>query len=272
MPGTGSRINGRSKIKTTRFLEPLENREASRLPAAISLFRLINLAPAPLRLSFPFIYHSVTSYTPRPRCNMRLASPLSLALIAVLPLISAATFTTSTATLTKRGMYDDSPFNVANSGATPAYQPHPLPILLPMSSLSQHLGALQLFSSSPILSLPSLNATLLSKRMIRTARASKTCLDSTANDSIINTLLTNGGVGATLYLCPNAVILLNNSIIFGVQNQTLQTLGATGSDRATLRIISSSVSTAIVSTCDACSTLTIFSSTPSLDCLILILM
>jgi hypothetical protein len=51
------------------------------------------------------------------------------------------------------------------------------------------------------------------------------CLDSSANEDDINTLLWDGGVGARVALCPGAVIEISGPIIFNNANQELYTVG-----------------------------------------------
>lgn len=78
------------------------------------------------------------------------------------------------------------------------------------------------------------------------------CLDSTATDVTINTLLSHGGVGAIVSLCPGATIALQNSIIFTSSNQSISTMGPfTQETRAILKVTGSKLSTAIVSTSES---------------------
>lgn len=51
------------------------------------------------------------------------------------------------------------------------------------------------------------------------------CLDSSANEDDINTLLWDGGADVKIALCPGAVITLNGPISFSNPNQEIYTVG-----------------------------------------------
>ena len=71
---------------------------------------------------------------------------------------------------------------------------------------------------------------------------SSPCLDSTVTELQINSILNHGGPGTTVYLCPSAVILISNPILFTAVNQTIMTLGMPFDDtRATIRVVCHSV-------------------------------
>lgn len=57
-------------------------------------------------------------------------------------------------------------------------------------------------------------------------QATATCLDSTANDTVISSLFYYGGAGTVVELCPGANIQLQNAIFFSAANQVLTTQGA----------------------------------------------
>lgn len=110
------------------------------------------------------------------------------------------------------------------------------------------------------------------------ATTSVLCLDGTnANDTVINSLLScesffillapfpllstderivrtiDGGNGTIVYLCPGAVILLTNPIIYTAPNQVITTLGLPLSiTRATLRVTGAQQSCAVFGSCVAC--------------------
>ncbi|SCZ89791.1 BZ3500_MvSof-1268-A1-R1_Chr1-3g01580 [Microbotryum saponariae] len=81
----------------------------------------------------------------------------------------------------------------------------------------------------------------------------KNCLDSSTNDTAINSLLkcmfaalSYGGANTTVYLCPSAVIPLNYPIYFTDKGQGLSTRGApTDSTRATIVVKGNTQSTAV---------------------------
>lgn len=63
----------------------------------------------------------------------------------------------------------------------------------------------------------------------------------------------DGGAGTIVYLCPGAVILLTNPIIFTAANQTITTTGnPLSTTRATLRVTGASQSCAVFGSCAAC--------------------
>lgn len=57
-------------------------------------------------------------------------------------------------------------------------------------------------------------------------RATTSCIDSSANDTVISSLFHYGGAGTTVELCPGAVINLQNAIFFTAKQQVLTTQGA----------------------------------------------
>ncbi|MBW0463417.1 hypothetical protein O181_003132 [Austropuccinia psidii MF-1] len=80
------------------------------------------------------------------------------------------------------------------------------------------------------------------------------CLGSQATDIEINKALRSGGQSATVLLCQEARINLNNPIIFSAANQSLYTTGRPlGTQQATLVVMGKNMSTAVVGTCKACS-------------------
>jgi hypothetical protein len=56
-------------------------------------------------------------------------------------------------------------------------------------------------------------------------RATTACLDSTATDTVINSLFYYGGANTKVSLCPGATISLTNAIFFTAANQELSTQG-----------------------------------------------
>ena len=56
-------------------------------------------------------------------------------------------------------------------------------------------------------------------------RAAGDCLDSTADDSTINSLFHYGGDGTVVLLCPGTTLTITNPIFFSAPRQTLATQG-----------------------------------------------
>lgn len=56
-------------------------------------------------------------------------------------------------------------------------------------------------------------------------RTTTSCLDSTANDTVINSLFFYGGAGTIVSLCPGAIISLQGAIFFTAPHQELSTQG-----------------------------------------------
>ncbi|KAL8290115.1 hypothetical protein RQP46_003054 [Phenoliferia psychrophenolica] len=84
--------------------------------------------------------------------------------------------------------------------------------------------------------------------------SSALCLDSSVTELQINSILNHGGPGTSVFLCPLAVILISNPILFTAVNQTITTLGMPVNDtRATIRIIGAIQSNAITGSCPECS-------------------
>lgn len=74
-----------------------------------------------------------------------------------------------------------------------------------------------------------------------------------ADHSIINARFTEGGPGTKVYLCPGVEYALQGTIVFTAADQELATAGyASGDNRATLRIDSERVATAIQGDCRRC--------------------
>ncbi|KAM0751727.1 hypothetical protein T439DRAFT_300725 [Meredithblackwellia eburnea MCA 4105] len=83
---------------------------------------------------------------------------------------------------------------------------------------------------------------------------SVTCIGASANEQIINSLLSMGGAGTVVYLCPSVTISLRNPIQFTAANQTIVTRGQpTDSTRATLLVTGATQTNAITGSCAACS-------------------
>lgn len=77
------------------------------------------------------------------------------------------------------------------------------------------------------------------------------CYGKSTTVQDINDFFTEGGVGATLLLCPGAVISVDETILFAASGQTIQTQGGSTvalKRRATLKITGASVATAIEAT------------------------
>ncbi|KAK4704505.1 hypothetical protein P7C70_g1699, partial [Phenoliferia sp. Uapishka_3] len=73
-----------------------------------------------------------------------------------------------------------------------------------------------------------------------------TCVDTGANDTHISSLFFYGGVGTTVYLCPNANITITAPIFFSAASQTLATQGyPTDNSRAMITVTGASQSVAI---------------------------
>ncbi|BGP24006.1 hypothetical protein Rt10032_c05g2284 [Rhodotorula toruloides] len=84
-------------------------------------------------------------------------------------------------------------------------------------------------------------------------QATTTCLDSTANDTLISSLFYYGGAGTVVELCPGANIQLQNAIFFSAANQVLTTQGnPTDNTRATVTVAGQNQSCAIWSQCAGC--------------------
>ncbi|BGP54902.1 hypothetical protein JCM8202_003413 [Rhodotorula sphaerocarpa] len=84
-------------------------------------------------------------------------------------------------------------------------------------------------------------------------RATTSCIDSSANDTVISSLFHYGGAGTTVELCPGAVINLQNAIFFTAKQQVLTTQGNPSDDsRAKLIVQGSDQSVAIYAACQFC--------------------
>ncbi|BGP07330.1 hypothetical protein JCM10049v2_003161 [Rhodotorula toruloides] len=89
-------------------------------------------------------------------------------------------------------------------------------------------------------------------------QATTTCLDSTANDTVISSLFYYGGAGTVVELCPSANIQLQNAIFFSAANQVLTTQGnPTDSTRATVTVAGQNQSCAIWSQCAGCDNISV---------------
>lgn len=84
------------------------------------------------------------------------------------------------------------------------------------------------------------------------ALAASTCLRF-ADSSSVNRLLSDGGPGTKILLCPSKTYRLSGTIIFTAADQEIATYGyPTGSERATLRVESAGIATAIQGDCRRC--------------------
>ncbi|GAA5892311.1 hypothetical protein JCM5296_003232 [Sporobolomyces johnsonii] len=89
--------------------------------------------------------------------------------------------------------------------------------------------------------------------LFKRGNTTSSCLDSTANDTIINSLLYYGGAGTTVQLCPGATISIESAIFFTAANQVITTQGnPTDDTRATIVVAGTNQSCAIYGACDAC--------------------
>ncbi len=74
-----------------------------------------------------------------------------------------------------------------------------------------------------------------------------------ADHTTINALFSDGGPGTKVYLCPGTEVQLSGTIVFTAADQELATLGYPGGERrATLRMASERVATAIQGDCRRC--------------------
>ncbi|ORY68034.1 hypothetical protein BCR35DRAFT_171718 [Leucosporidium creatinivorum] len=206
-------------------------------------------------------------------------------LVAVLfaPLLVAAVAVDTegpTSTKIALGRRADStlPFNVAHPGTTPAFIRPAVAKLLPVKQVAGLLSAtttqvdsllartaadLLTTTNSVVGGLTNTVNNLLcgllgcvtipkTPTVPTTPVSGPACLDSTYNDTVISSLFNYGGAGTTVFLCPGAVINLQNAIWMYWPNQTLTTgtgvLGAIiGDNRATLVVQGSSQSVALYS-------------------------
>lgn len=87
--------------------------------------------------------------------------------------------------------------------------------------------------------------------------SAQTCLSPTGDSEqevVINNLLSTGGAGAVISLCPNTTFNLNRPVRFTAANQQISTEGyPTDSSRAMLVVKGTAQSTAIEGNCAACS-------------------
>ncbi|GAA5863685.1 hypothetical protein JCM8547_003692 [Rhodosporidiobolus lusitaniae] len=180
-----------------------------------------------------------------------------------------------TRTLSKRSHI--LPFNVDHPGATPAFLAPADPILLPVTQLVLLLtattagplstlgkSAADLLNSVKTLNIngvvktvsavvPNLLCSLLGcatqpvtdARPVLTNMGTVTCLDSSNNATVINSLFYYGGAGTTVYLCPNADIKLEGPIFFSAANQTLTTNTLLDNQRAKLTIANTASTCAV---------------------------
>ncbi|KAM0749140.1 hypothetical protein T439DRAFT_327634 [Meredithblackwellia eburnea MCA 4105] len=87
-----------------------------------------------------------------------------------------------------------------------------------------------------------------------TEKRQNICLGSTATDATINQILAQvPGDGIKVFLCPGAVIFLQNPVFFTAANQELSTLGyPTDATRATIVVAGASQSIAVYGVCNGC--------------------
>lgn len=123
-------------------------------------------------------------------------------------------------------------FNIASPASTPAHVPPPSPSYLPaaavdviLASLSSNIAARSLdyvVKVDDIFLDPSMN----SSSILLPRAATSGCLDSTTNDTVINSLFYYGGAGTVVSLCPGATINIAGAIFFTAANQELSTQGS----------------------------------------------
>jgi hypothetical protein len=91
------------------------------------------------------------------------------------------------------------------------------------------------------------------------SRAAPQCLRF-ADAVTINQLFTDGGPGTKVLLCPNKIYRLSGTIVFTAADQELATFGyPTGPERATIRVESPRLATAIQGDCRRCARIGIHS-------------
>ncbi|KAM0755791.1 hypothetical protein T439DRAFT_376089 [Meredithblackwellia eburnea MCA 4105] len=184
-----------------------------------------------------------------------------------------------------------SPFNVKNPGQTPAFKVPAAPVILPIPDVAGLIGAvispstsLLMRTAATLLSTVSTGnvagavqqvvnlvpgllcglfgcapqaTTAAVPKAVSTAvsivREAIDCLDSTHNETTINSLFYYGGAGTTVYLCANAVINIQNPIQFSAANQVLTTKGLPiGDTRATIQVQGLAQTCAIYGACTSC--------------------
>ncbi|KAK4047461.1 hypothetical protein OIV83_005373 [Microbotryomycetes sp. JL201] len=185
-----------------------------------------------------------------------------------------------TRTLQTRQNGKNPPFNVNNPAPTPAFTMPALPKLLDVNQLVNLVGA----TTAPVNSLLGQAATRLLQDLTsgytnpvvgtvqglicglfgcnaappppsgrpKPVPSNVTCLNGTYDAATISSLFYFGGANTIVYLCPNAVLNLVDTIHFTDKNQTLQTGPGSvdPSQYATLRVTGRSQSTAVYTAAD----------------------
>ncbi|KAG9026592.1 hypothetical protein FRB95_008679 [Tulasnella sp. JGI-2019a] len=100
-----------------------------------------------------------------------------------------------------------------------------------------------------MLTIPILLLVLL--RLVRSSEAA--CIEEGTSE-VLNHMLSNGGPGALLSLCPNAVFTIDAPLVFTAKDQEISTEGyPDGVGRATIIVAGNSTATAIHGDCKRCS-------------------
>lgn len=165
----------------------------------------------------------------------------------LLPLLSFASAAPTSTLVSPPHSPTNAVFNVASPANTPAHLPPARPTYLAAETVDQILSDLAatvsthatsksrvvprslddvvdvdaffLEEQDQLIDLPL--SSLFSRAIVPTA-----CLDSSANDTVINSILYYGGIGTIVSLCPGATILLSNTIFFTAPNQEISTAGS----------------------------------------------
>lgn len=167
---------------------------------------------------------------------------LSIAITGTLALPTATRSPTSPTFNSVPGSPTLPVFNVdAPSSPTPVHLAPKRPVLLSEGAVQEELARMR--SGHPRSFPPrSLDSSVAVDSLFRESKAvgdtlvtrqtNSACLDSTANETLINSLFYYGGPSTVVSLCPNAVINLSDMVFFTDANQELSTLGPSLSLRA----------------------------------------
>ncbi|KAI5477807.1 hypothetical protein MNV49_005891 [Pseudohyphozyma bogoriensis] len=115
-------------------------------------------------------------------------------------------------------------------------------------------GVLKLLCTTTMVTTTAPAATPTSTGTNWTAITGTNCLDSTMNDTVINSLFSYGGANTIVYLCPNAVVQLAGPIVMTAAGQTLTTRqdSPDPSTRGTVKVMGKQQSIAVYANCQNC--------------------